>query len=125
MSALEQTSSATCFGGDQLQFTHRSEACNCTMTFSIYLPPQAKSGKVPLLWWLSGLTCTDQNFVTKAAAQGHAAEHGVAVIAPDTSPRGDDVPDDHGAADGHVPPVARCEGQAGRSAQVPALRKPP
>ena len=94
MSSLEQVSAVTCFGGQQMQFTHKSDVCKSTMTFSIYLPPQARDGKVPLLWWLSGLTCTDQNFVTKAAAQGHAAEHGIAVIAPDTSPRGDDVPDD-------------------------------
>ncbi|MEM7428167.1 MAG: S-formylglutathione hydrolase [Pseudomonadota bacterium] len=94
MPSLEQTSSIACFGGKQQQFTHKSDSCKCTMTFSVYLPPQAEAGKVPVLWWLSGLTCTDQNFVTKAAAQGHAAEHGIAVIAPDTSPRGDDVPDD-------------------------------
>ncbi len=94
MADLAQTDAHICFGGEQLQFTHESAACKCPMTFSIYLPPQAKSGKVPMVWWLSGLTCTDQNFVTKAGAQGFAAELGVAVIAPDTSPRGEGVPDD-------------------------------
>ena len=94
MANLAQTDAHICFGGEQLQFTHESAACKCTMTFSIYLPPQAKSGKVPVVWWLSGLTCTDQNFVTKAGAQGPASELGVAVIAPDTSPRGEGVPDD-------------------------------
>jgi S-formylglutathione hydrolase len=64
------------------------------MTFAIFLPPQAKDTQVPLLYWLSGLTCTDENFVTKAGAQQFAAEHGIAVIAPDTSPRGQSVPDD-------------------------------
>ncbi len=94
MADLAQTDAHICFGGEQLQFTHQSAACNCTMTFSIFLPPQAKNGKVPVVWWLSGLTCTDQNFVTKAGAQGAAAELGLAVIAPDTSPRGETVPDD-------------------------------
>lgn len=94
MADLAQTDAHICFGGEQLQFTHESAACKCTMTFSIFLPPQAKAGKVPVVWWLSGLTCTDQNFVTKAGAQGPAAELGVAVIAPDTSPRGENVPDD-------------------------------
>ena len=64
------------------------------MTFSIYLPPQAEQSKVPALYWLSGLTCTDENFVTKAGAQRHAAIHGIAIICPDTSPRGEGVPDD-------------------------------
>lgn len=64
------------------------------MHASIYLPPQAAQEDVPVLYWLSGLTCTDENFVTKAGAQRYAAEHGVAIVAPDTSPRGDDVPDD-------------------------------
>ena len=82
------------FGGRQIQAKHVSEACACEMTFSIYLPPQAESGPVPALYWLSGLTCTDQNFVTKAGAQAYASARGVAIVAPDTSPRGDGVPDD-------------------------------
>ena len=83
-----------CFDGEQLRIKHYSSALSCEMIFSIYLPPQANTQKVPLLWWLSGLTCNDQNFVTKAGAQRIAAELGIAIIAPDTSPRGDEVPDD-------------------------------
>ena len=64
------------------------------MTFAVYLPPQAAAGPVPVLYWLSGLTCTDENFVTKAGAQRYAAELGLMIVAPDTSPRGDEVPDD-------------------------------
>lgn len=64
------------------------------MHFSIFLPPGAEQGTVPVLYWLSGLTCTDENFVNKAGAQRYAAEHGMAVVAPDTSPRGEGVPDD-------------------------------
>jgi S-formylglutathione hydrolase len=96
--SLTQTSAAKSFGGRQLQFNHPSDVCGCSMTFSIYLPPQAESAKVPVLWWLSGLTCSDQNFVTKAGAQAYAARHGMAIIAPDTSPRGDEVPGDPGGA---------------------------
>ncbi len=92
--ALEQLSDIRSFGGRQQRFTHGSDACKCDMTFAIYLPPAAESAKVPVLYWLSGLTCTDENFVTKAGAQAHAAEHGVAIVAPDTSPRGEGVPDD-------------------------------
>ena len=94
MTSVEIKSRAVCFGGEQIQFSHASDACQCEMTASIYLPPQAAHTKVPVLWWLSGLTCTDQNFVTKAGAQRYAAEHGIAVITPDTSPRGEGVPDD-------------------------------
>jgi len=64
------------------------------MTFSVYLPPQSRDGKVPTLYWLSGLTCTDDNARTKAGAQRYAAEHGIAIVFPDTSPRGDDVSDE-------------------------------
>lgn len=81
------------FGGYLNRYTHQSEQCNCEMTFSVYLPPQAKSGNVPALYWLSGLTCTDDNARVKAGAQRYAAEHGIALIFPDTSPRGDDVAD--------------------------------
>jgi S-formylglutathione hydrolase len=98
MTSVEIKSRNVCFGGEQIQFSHASDACNCDMTASIYLPPQAAHAKVPVLWWLSGLTCTDQNFVTKAGAQRYAAEHGVAIVMPDTSPRGDGVPDDPEAA---------------------------
>ncbi len=83
-----------CFGGEQLQLTHPSRVCGGTMTFSVYLPPAAATRPVPVLWWLSGLSCTDQNFVTKAGAQRVASELGIAIVAPDTSPRGADVPGD-------------------------------
>lgn len=83
-----------CFGGQQNRYTHDSAVTNCTMTFSAYLPPQAQTAPVPALYWLSGLTCTDENFSTKAGAQRMAAELGVALIIPDTSPRGEGVADD-------------------------------
>lgn len=94
MTGIEIKATNRCFDGDQIHFTHQSDACKCEMTASIFLPVQAKTARVPVLWWLSGLTCTDQNFVTKAGAQRYAAEHGVAIVAPDTSPRGEGVPDD-------------------------------
>jgi len=91
---MEQIGSHRCFGGQQLRFTHRSETLDCEMVFSLYLPPQAEYAPVPLLHWLSGLTCSDENFVVKAGAQRYAAKHGIAILAPDTSPRGDSVPGD-------------------------------
>jgi S-formylglutathione hydrolase len=87
-------SSTRCSGGWQKRYRHRSAVLDCEMHFSLYLPPQAEERAVPLLIWLSGLTCTDENFVIKAGAQRYAAEHGIAVLAPDTSPRGDAVPAD-------------------------------
>lgn len=97
---LNKLSSVTCFGGQQLRYEHQSKVLNCTMQFSVYLPPQAEQGPVPAVYWLSGLTCTDENFSSKAGAQRTAAELGLALIIPDTSPRGDDVPDaDDGAYD--------------------------
>ena len=91
---MRQVADSRSFGGRQLRFAHRSQVLACDMHFSLYLPPQAAAGAVPLLTWLSGLTCTDENFVHKAGAQRAAAEHGVAILAPDTSPRGEGVPDD-------------------------------
>lgn len=91
---MELKSDNKIFSGQQQQFTHLSKVNNCEMTFSIYLPPQAKTKNVPVLYWLSGLTCTDQNFVSKAGAQQYAAEHGIAIVCPDTSPRGTAVADD-------------------------------
>lgn len=93
---MEIIASNKCFDGWQHRLRHRSAALNCDMTMSLYLPPAAEKSAVPVLYWLSGLTCNDQNFVTKAGAQRYAAEHGVAIVAPDTSPRGDDVADDAG-----------------------------
>lgn len=81
------------FGGDLNRYTHDSDSCNCEMTFSVYLPPQAASQPVPALYWLSGLTCTDDNVRVKAGAQRYAAEHGLALVMPDTSPRGEAVAD--------------------------------
>ncbi|WP_428476586.1 S-formylglutathione hydrolase [Photobacterium japonica] len=83
------------FGGWHKQYTHHSATLGCDMRFAIYLPPQIAQGeKVPVLYWLSGLTCTDENFMQKAGAQRMAAELGIAIVAPDTSPRGEDVADD-------------------------------
>jgi len=91
---MKTISENTCFGGTQGVYSHASKLCNCDMTFAVYLPPQAKSGPVPVLWYLSGLTCTHENAMTKAALQEHAARRGMAVIYPDTSPRGEGVADD-------------------------------
>ena len=93
---LERIEHRACFGGWQDVYRHESSVLGCTMNFAIYLPPQAADGPVPVLYWLSGLTCNEQNFITKAGAQRYAAEHGVAIVAPDTSPRGDDVADAEG-----------------------------
>ena len=92
---MEQVSEHRCFGGRQRRYVHRSEVLGCDMHFSIYLPPQASVGSVPALYWLSGLTCTDENFVQKAGAQRAAAEHSIAIVCPDTSPRGTDLPGEH------------------------------
>ena len=91
---LKQIAANKIFDGQQMQFTHHSDVLSCEMQFSIFLPPQAENEPVPVLYWLSGLTCTDQNFVTKAGAQQYATEFGIAIVCPDTSPRGEDVPDD-------------------------------
>ncbi|UTW46725.1 S-formylglutathione hydrolase [bacterium SCSIO 12696] len=91
---MKKISEYKSFGGRQLRYQHNSKSLNCEMTFSIYLPPQAEQGSVPVIYWLSGLTCTDENFVTKAGAQQYAAQYGVAIVVPDTSPRGDGVADD-------------------------------
>lgn len=98
--SLEQIGANKAFGGMQLRYKHQSKVLGCEMTFSIFLPPQAQrtGNQVPVLYWLSGLTCTDENFVTKAGAQQYAAKHGVAIVAPDTSPRGEGVPGDPAGA---------------------------
>lgn len=85
-----------CFEGRQQRWRHDSTTLNCAMTFSIFLPPVTRNVKPPVLYWLSGLTCNDENFTTKAGAQRVAAELGIALVMPDTSPRGDDVADDAG-----------------------------
>ena len=90
---MQQIESIKEFGGYLNRYTHQSTTCQCEMTFSVYLPPQAEHQRVPALYWLSGLTCTDDNFRVKAGAQRYAAEYGLALIIPDTSPRGDGVAD--------------------------------
>lgn len=90
---MKQIESIKEFGGFLNRYTHASERCHCEMTFSVYLPPQAEQGPLPVLYWLSGLTCTDDNVRVKAGAQRYAAETGIALVMPDTSPRGADVPD--------------------------------
>jgi len=92
---MEVLSRTATFGGEIQRVQHRSTACDCDMTFGIYLPPQAKERPVPTLYWLSGLTCTDENFMTKAGAQRVAAELGIAIVCPDTSPRGTNLPGEH------------------------------
>ncbi len=91
---MQQVERVKEWGGWLERYTHASSSCNCEMTFSIYLPPQAAKGPVPTVYWLSGLTCTDDNVRTKAGAQRYAAEYGLALVMPDTSPRGDDVADE-------------------------------
>ena len=92
---MEKLSENKVCGGRHQQFSHASSSLNCQMRFAIFLPPQVEEGeKVPVLYWLSGLTCTDENFMQKAGAFKMAAELGIAIVAPDTSPRGEGVPDD-------------------------------
>ncbi|QIE46598.1 S-formylglutathione hydrolase [Pseudohalocynthiibacter aestuariivivens] len=91
---MQTKSENACFGGVQGVYSHASDACKCDMTFGLFLPAEARDGPVPVLWYLSGLTCTHENAMTKAGAQGWAAEQGIALIFPDTSPRGDAVADD-------------------------------
>lgn len=89
---LTTISENRCFEGTQGVYSHASAQTGCMMRFGLYLPPQARSGPVPVLYWLSGLTCTEENFIIKAGAQRVAAELGVAIVTPDTSPRGLDLP---------------------------------
>ena len=99
---MQRIEHRACFGGWQDVYEHASTTLGCTMRFAVYLPPQAQmqtqtqARKLPVLYWLSGLTCNEQNFITKAGAQRYAAEHGVILVAPDTSPRGDEVADADG-----------------------------
>ena len=96
---LESLSCNKSFGGWNKRFRHYSPTLDCDMAFAIYLPPQAEKQKVPVLYWLSGLTCTDENFMQKAGAQRMAAELGLAIVCPDTSPRGSDFPGEHDSYD--------------------------
>jgi len=92
---MEIVSETRCFEGRQLILRHASDATGTPMRVSVYLPPAAESGRVPVLYFLSGLTCTEQNFTEKAGAQRVAARHGLALVAPDTSPRGLELPGEH------------------------------
>jgi S-formylglutathione hydrolase len=91
---LDTISETACFGGRIGFYRHRSTVNDCEMQFSVYVPPQAGHGKVPVLTFLSGLTCTEENFMVKSGAQRVAAELGLMLVSPDTSPRGEGVPDD-------------------------------
>jgi len=92
---MESLTSNRSYNGWHHRFRHRSTALDCQMEFAVYLPPQAEQRAVPALWWLSGLTCTDENFMQKAGAHKRASELGLALICPDTSPRGTDLPGEH------------------------------
>ena len=94
MSTLELVEEHVCFEGRQQVWQHRAETTACDMRFAVYLPPQAGQGPCPVLYWLSGLTCTEQNVITKSGFQRYAAELGLVVVCPDTSPRGEQVADD-------------------------------
>jgi S-formylglutathione hydrolase len=96
---LTLRSQHVCFGGTVGYYTHGSEVCDGPMSFSVFVPAQASHGPVPVVYYLSGLTCTEENFTVKAGAQRYAADHGLMLVAPDTSPRGPDVPDDADAYD--------------------------
>ena len=93
--AVTQTATNKCFGGFQNVYKHASDVLGCEMSFAVYLPPSAVEGKkCAVVYWLSGLTCTEQNFISKSGFQRYAAEHNLIVVAPDTSPRGEGVPND-------------------------------
>ena len=92
--SLEIVSQSGCFGGRQVTYRHASVETGTPMRFAVFHPPAAGRGKVPVVWFLAGLTCTEENFTVKAGAQRIAAELGLMLVAPDTSPRGEGVPDD-------------------------------
>ena len=91
---IETVSEHRCFGGVQGYYSHEATSTKCAMRFSAFVPSRAQSEPVPVLYYLSGLTCTEENFTVKAGVQRHAEQHGLLIVAPDTSPRGPDVPDD-------------------------------
>lgn len=90
--AIKAVTQNLCFGGVQSVYSHESRETRCVMRFGVFLPPQAASGRVPVLYWLSGLTCTEENFIVKAGAQRVASALGLAIVVPDTSPRGLGIP---------------------------------
>ncbi len=91
---MKTISTAKSHGGVQGVYSHASEACACDMTFAVFVPPQAKDGPCPVVWYLSGLTCTHQNVMDKGEYRRLAAELGLIIVCPDTSPRGENVPDE-------------------------------
>jgi S-formylglutathione hydrolase len=96
---LKKINANKSFGGETAFYVHTSRVCQCDMTFSIYLPPQSnEENKLPVLYWLSGLTCDENNFMQKSGVQRMAAELGIIIVAPDTSPRGEEVADDPDAS---------------------------
>lgn len=93
MTGLTEVSNNKIFNGQQKIFSHHSKELSCEMQFAIYLPPQSnQSNPLPVLYWLSGLTCNETNFIQKAGAQRYAAEHGIIIVCPDTSPRKVNIP---------------------------------
>lgn len=92
MTNLNLKSEYRCFDGKVAYYSHQSATCNSTMNFAVYLPPRAESQPVPVLYYLSGLTCNEENFMLKAGAQQYAAELGIMLVAPDTSPRQTGIP---------------------------------
>src|SRR3977135_2350372 len=90
--AITTVSRNKCFGGVQGVYSHEARETACIMRFGVFLPPQAQAHAVPVLYWLSGLTCTEDNLIVKAGAQRVAAELGLAIVVPDTSPRGLGIP---------------------------------
>jgi S-formylglutathione hydrolase len=92
MTTLNSVKQYRCFGGQVVYYRHPSQACRCEMQLAVFIPPQAAAGPVPVLYYLSGLTCTEENFTAKAGAQRYAAEQGLMLVAPDTSPRGVNIP---------------------------------
>ncbi|MFL9991260.1 S-formylglutathione hydrolase [Paraburkholderia sediminicola] len=91
---MERLQHHACFDGWQDEYRHESTVLNCSMNFTVFLPKLSQERRLPVLYWLSGLTCNEQNFTTKAGAQRYAAEHGLILVVPDTSPRGENVADD-------------------------------
>ncbi len=91
---LEQLSTSRCHGGAQGVFRHQSAATGTPMTFAAYVPDHAPGDRLPVIWWLSGLTCTHENAMVKCEYKAACAAHGIIFVCPDTSPRGEDVPND-------------------------------
>jgi S-formylglutathione hydrolase len=99
MTDIELISDSRCFEGHQRTYRHDSTSCGCPMQFAVYLPPAAEKGPVPAVYWLSGLTCTEENFSVKSGAQRYASELGLALVIPDTSPRGLNIPGENDQMD--------------------------